>query len=165
MSEAINTTFGPNTANPIDSTTVDVTIPDSFKAQPVPFIAQLESLNIKIDSNAKVVINERTGTIVMGQDVRLSTVAVSHGNLSITIKEAADVVQPNPLAPGETVVIPQSTVTITEDDGELMVVKEGVSISAVADALNALGATPRDLIAIFQAIKAAGAMQGELVVL
>jgi flagellar P-ring protein precursor FlgI len=165
MSEAINATFGPNTATTLDATTVDITIPDTFTAQPVPFIAQIESLEIKVDTNAKVVINERTGTIVMGQDVRLSTVAVSHGNLSITIKESADVIQPNPLAPGETVVIPQSTVSITEDDGELMVVKEGVSISAVADALNALGATPRDLIAIFQAIKAAGAMQGELVVL
>lgn len=165
MSDAINATFGAGTASPIDSTTVNVTIPDKHKNQPVPFIAQLEALNIKMDTNAKVVINERTGTIVMGQDVRLSTVAVSHGNLSIVIKEEADVVQPNPLSPGETVVIPKSTVEVTEDEGEIMVVKEGVSISAVADALNAIGATPRDLIAIFQAIKAAGAMQGELVVL
>jgi flagellar P-ring protein precursor FlgI len=165
MSEAINSTFGAGTASPVDSTTVEVTIPDAFKAQPVPFIARLETLDIKTDTNARVVINERTGTIVMGQDVRLSTVAVSHGNLSIVIKEAADVIQPNPLAPGETVVIPQTTVEVTEDTSELMVVKEGVSISAVADALNAIGATPRDLIAIFQAIKAAGAMHGELVVL
>jgi flagellar P-ring protein precursor FlgI len=165
MSEAINASFGAGTAIPIDSTTVNVTIPDTYKAQPVPFIARLESLDIRVDTNAKVVINERTGTIVMGQDVRLSTVAVSHGNLSIVIKEAADVVQPNPLSPGETVVIPKTTVEISEDEGGLMVVKEGVSISAVADALNAIGATPRDLIAIFQAIKAAGAMQGELIVL
>lgn len=165
MSEAINATFGEGTAIPIDSTTVNVTIPDEYKAQPVPFIARLESLDITVDTNAKVVINERTGTIVMGQDVRLSTVAVSHGNLSIVIKEEADVFQPNPLASGETVIIPKSTVEITEDEGGLIVVKEGVSISAVADALNAIGATPRDLIAIFEAIKAAGAMHGELVVL
>ncbi|MBU0665468.1 MAG: flagellar basal body P-ring protein FlgI [Proteobacteria bacterium] len=165
MSDEINSTFGDGTANPIDSTTVKVTIPDKYKTEPVPFIARLESLDIKVDTNAKVVINERTGTIVMGQDVRLSTVAVSHGNLSIVIKESADVVQPNPLAPGETVVIPQTSVAITEEEGGLTVVKEGVSISAVADALNAIGATPRDLIAIFQAIKAAGAMQGELIVL
>ena len=165
MSDAINASFGEGTAVPIDSTTVNVTIPEANKEQPVPFIAKLEALDIKVDTNAKVVINERTGTIVMGQDVRLSTVAVSHGNLSIVIKESADVVQPNPLAPGETVIIPKSTVKITEDEGGLLVVKEGVSISAVADALNAIGATPRDLIAIFEAIKAAGAMQGELVVL
>jgi flagellar P-ring protein precursor FlgI len=165
MSEAINATFGAGTASPIDSTTVSVTVPDEFKTQPVPFIARLESLDIKIDTNAKVVINERTGTIVMGQDVRLSTVAVSHGNLSIVIKEDLEVFQPNPLAAGETVITPKTSIDITEDDGNLMVVKEGVSISAVADALNAIGATPRDLIAIFQAIKAAGAMQGELVVL
>lgn len=165
MSNAINAVFGKDTASPIDSTTVTVSVPDEFKEQPVDFIARLESLDLKVESTARVVINERTGTIVMGQDVRLSTVAVSHGNLSIVIKESADVIQPNPLAPGETVIVPKTTIEVTEDDGELMVVKEGVSISAVADALNAIGATPRDLIAIFQAIKAAGAMQGELVVL
>jgi len=165
MSNAINTAFGKETASPVDSTTVSVVIPDEFKDQPVTFISKLESLDLKVETSARVVINERTGTIVMGQDVRLSTVAVSHGNLSIVIKESADVIQPNPLAPGETVIVPKTTIEVTEDDGELMVVKEGVSISAVADALNAIGATPRDLIAIFQAIKAAGAMQGELVVL
>lgn len=165
MSEAINSTFGEGTASPVDSTTVNVIIPAAYQAEPVPFIARLESLNIQTDTNARVVINERTGTIVMGEDVRLSTVAVSHGNLSIIIKEAADVYQPGPLAAGETIVIPQTTIEITEDKSEIMVVKEGVSISEVANALNAIGATPRDLIAIFQAIKAAGAMHGELVVL
>lgn len=165
MSNAINAAFGNGTAIPVDSTTVSVIIPESFREQPVSFIARLESLELKVDNRARVVINERTGTIVMGQDVRLSTVAVSHGNLSIVIRESVDVVQPNPLAPGETVITPKTSIEITEDAGELMVVKEGVSISDVADALNAIGATPRDLIAIFQAIKAAGAMQGELVVL
>jgi flagellar P-ring protein FlgI len=165
MSDAINTTFGKETATPIDSTTVNVTIPDEYKTQLIPFIARIEALEIKVDTSAKVVVNERTGTIVMGQDVRLSTVAVSHGNLSIVIKESADVFQPNPLAPGQTVIVPKTAVKVNEDEGGLLVVKEGVSISAVADALNAIGATPRDLIAIFEAIKAAGAMQGELVVL
>jgi flagellar P-ring protein precursor FlgI len=165
MSNAINTAFGNNIATPVDSVTVNVVVPEEFKNEPVSFIAKLEALDIKVESSARVVINERTGTIVMGQDVRLSTVAVSHGNLSIVIKESVDVVQPNPLAPGQTVITPKTTVEVTEDDGELMVVKEGVNISTVADALNAIGATPRDLIAIFQAIKAAGAMQGELVVL
>ena len=119
-------------------------------------------MRIDTDSNAKVVVNERTGTIVMGQDVRLSTVAVSHGNLSLIIKETVDVTQPNPLAFGQTVAAPETQIDIIEDDGQLMVVEEGVSIGAVADALNAIGATPRDLIAIFQAIKAAGALEAEL---
>lgn len=165
MSAAINKAFGEGTASPVDSTTVSVHLPDDQKTEPVSFIARLESLDIDVDINARVVINERTGTIVMGQDVRLSTIAISHGNLSIVIREEADVVQPNPLAAGETVITPRTTVDIAEDDGQLMVVKAGVNISDVADALNALGATPRDLIAIFQAIKAAGAMQGDLVVL
>lgn len=165
MSEAINKTFGAGTATPVDSTTVSVNIPEDSKTNLVSFISQLESLPLDVDTNARVVINERTGTIVMGQNVRLSTVAVSHGNLSIVIHERSDVVQPNPLAPGQTVITPRTNVSVVEDPGELIVVKEGVNISDVADALNALGATPRDLIAIFQAIKAAGAMQGELVVL
>jgi flagellar P-ring protein precursor FlgI len=165
MSSAINSTFGKGTAIPIDSTTVNVIVPDEFKEQPVTFISRIESLELKVENSARVVINERTGTIVMGQDVRLSTVAVSHGNLSIVIKESANVFQPNPLSPGQTVVVPQTTLLVTEDQGEIIVVKEGVDISAVADALNAIGASPRDLIAIFQAIKAAGAMHGELVVL
>ncbi|MBU0943441.1 MAG: flagellar basal body P-ring protein FlgI [Proteobacteria bacterium] len=165
MSNSINEIYGENTAFPVDSATIKVTIPENFLDDTVRFVASIEGIKVKIDSNARVVVNERTGTIVMGQDVRLSTVAVSHGNLSLVIKESFEVSQPNPLAPGQTVVTPQTTIDVIEDDGEIMVVKEGVSIGEVADALNAIGATPRDLIAIFQAIKAAGAMQGEFIVL
>ena len=165
MTNAINEKYGPETAFPIDATTVKVVIPDPFLENKVGFIASIERLNIETDTNARVVVNERTGTIVMGQDVRLSTVAVSHGNLSLIIKENLDVSQPNPLAGGQTVAAPNTQIDVIEDDGQLMIVKEGISISAVADALNAIGATPRDLIAIFQAIKVAGAMQGELIIL
>lgn len=165
MSNKINETYGVGTAFPIDSATVQVAIPASFLENKVQFVAAIEGMRIDTDTNARVVVNERTGTIVMGQDVRLSTVAVSHGNLSLIIKESEVVSQPNPLAQGQTVTTPQTQIDIIEDDGQLMVVEEGVSISAVADALNAIGATPRDLIAIFQAIKVAGAMQGELIVL
>ena len=165
MSNKINAKYGADTAFPIDSATVKVIIPEDFLNNKVKFVASIESMRIDTDSNARVVVNERTGTIVMGQDVRLSTVAVSHGNLSLIIKESADVTQPNPLAFGQTMVTPETQVDIIEDDGQLMVVEEGVSIGAVADALNAIGATPRDLIAIFQAIKVAGAMHGELIVL
>ena len=156
---------GAGTAYPIDSATVEVIIPEPFIENKVQFVASIERLRIDTDANARVVVNERTGTIVMGKNVRLSTVAVSHGNLSLIIKESLDVTQPNPLAFGRTVAAPQTEIDIIEDDGQLMVVEEGVSIGAVADALNAIGATPRDLIAIFQAIKVAGAMHGELIVL
>ncbi|MBU1231591.1 MAG: flagellar basal body P-ring protein FlgI [Proteobacteria bacterium] len=165
MSTAINQIYGEGTAFPVDSATVNVTIPEKFIDNTVDFIASIEGTKVQTDANARVVVNERTGTIVMGQDVRLSTVAVSHGNLSLVIRESAEVSQPNPLAQGQTVVTPETTIDIIEDEGEIMVVEEGVSIGEVADALNAIGATPRDLIAIFQAIKAAGAMQGEFIVL
>jgi len=165
MSNRINEKFGAGTAFPIDSATIKIIIPEALLANKVQFVASIEGLRIDTDTNAKVVVNERTGTIVMGQDVRLSTVAVSHGNLSLIIKESLEVSQPNPLALGRTVAAPDTEIDVIEDDGQLMVVEEGVSIGAVADALNAIGATPRDLIAIFQAIKVAGAMHGELIVL
>ncbi len=165
MSNKINEKYGAGTAFPIDSATVKIVIPEEFINNKVQFVASIEGMRVDTDTNARVVVNERTGTIVMGEDVRLSTVAVSHGNLSLVIKEQTDVTQPNPLAQGQTVAAPQTQVDVIEEDGQLMVVKEGVSIGAVADALNAIGATPRDLIAIFQAIKVAGAMQGELIVL
>ncbi len=165
MSNAINEKYGVGTAFPVDSTTVEIMVPEPFLNNKVQFVTSIETMRIETDTNAKVVVNERTGTIVMGQDVRLSTVAVSHGNLSLVIRETEIVSQPNPLALGRTIAVPETEVDIIEEDGQLMVVEEGVSIGAVADALNAIGATPRDLIAIFQAIKVAGAMHGELIVL
>jgi flagellar P-ring protein FlgI len=169
MTKAINAAFGPNTAFPTDSGTVTVTVPESYKANIVDFVSGVESLAIETDSVARVVVDERTGTIVMGKDVRLSTVAVSHGNLSLIVKETpAMVIQPNPLEGGQPVVVPpQTNVTALEDGGQLAVLNmsKGVTIDDIAKALNSMGATPRDLIAIFQAIKASGAMQGELVVL
>ncbi len=167
MAQTINAQFGDKTAFPSDSGTVTITIPPDSKNDIVNFIASIEGLNVEADSSAKVVVNERTGTIVMGKDVKLSTVAVSHGNLSLIIRESAEVVQPNPLAEGETVVVPQTQMTVQEDEGQLHVLnmEKGVSIGEIANALNAIGATPRDLIAIFQAIKASGSMHGELIVL
>lgn len=167
MAEAINAVYGQKTAFPTDSATVTVTIPKAFQDNRVEFISAVEGLSVDADATARVVVNERTGTIVMGKDVKLSTVAVSHGNLNLVIQEETNVVQPNPLAAGETVIAPQTNVAVVEDEGELMVLdlKKGVSIGEIASALNAIGATPRDLIAIFQAIKAAGSMHGELIIL
>jgi len=167
MAQVINANFGPETAFPLDSGAVRINIPEQLRNNTVEFIASVESLDVEADSRAKVVVNERTGTIVMGKEVKLSTVAVSHGNLSLIIKEYTDVVQPNPLAEGQTVAVPNTNISISEEPGQLVVLdmKEGVTIGEIATALNAIGATPRDLIAIFQAIKASGSMNGELVIL
>jgi len=167
MAKTINIRTGETIASPTDSATVTITIPKDKKDDIVNFIASIEGFDVIADTSAKVVVNERTGTIVMGKDVKLSTVAVSHGNLSLIIRESADVIQPNPLAEGETVVVPKTEMAVIEDEGQLVVLNlpKGVSIGEIANALNAIGATPRDLIAIFQAIKASGSMHGELIVL
>ncbi len=167
MAESINRKFGSGTAFPDSPGTVDVTIPAKYQKDLIDFVAAVEVLNVDADTTAKVVVNERTGTIVMGKDIRLSTVAVSHGNLSLIINDNSNVSQPNPLANGSTVVTPQTNMSVVEEDGQLVVLnmKKGVSIGDIANALNAIGATPRDLIAIFQAIKASGSLYGELIVL
>lgn len=165
MSEAVNRHFGDSLARSLDAGQVQVRIPGRFKDHVVDFVAEVERLNVVPDALARVVVNERTGTIVMGEGVRISTVAVSHGNLSLVIDEKTNVSQPNPLAQGETVASPETEISVAEDQGELVVLEQGVSISEVASALNAIGATPRDLIAIFQAIKASGALYADLVVL
>ena len=141
-------------------------IPAEYANRTVEFVASLETLEVKPDIPAKVVLNERTGTIVMGDNVRISTVAVSHGNLSLVIKETPQVSQPAPLSKtGETVVVPRTEMKVSEESRRLMVVPEGASIGDVIRALNLLGVTPRDLIGILQAIKAAGALQAELTII
>lgn len=165
FSAVVNEHFGAATAMPQDGSSIKINIPAAFQADKVMFIAALEGLELQPDAQARIVMNERTGTIVVGADVRISTIAVSQGNLSLVIKESAEVSQPNPLAKGETVVVPKTSIKVTEDKSELVVLPNGVTIGEVSRALNAIGATPRDLIAIFQAIKAAGALHAELVVL
>jgi len=165
MTEAINQQFGPNTAHSPDSGTVKVLMPLDYRGNVVGFVADLENIDIEASTPARIVVNERTGTIVMGQDVRIATVAVSHGNLNLIISETMEVSQPNPLAAGDTIVTPDTNIDVVEDEGSLVVLEMGVSIGEIARALNAIGATPRDLIAIFQAIKAAGALHAELLII
>lgn len=165
MNVVVNDRFGSGTAEPMDGGSLRIAIPADFQSDRISFIAALEGLELQPDSLARVVMNEKTGTIVMGEEVRISTIAVSQGNLSLIISESAVVSQPNLLAGGETVVVPETTIKVKEDKSELVVLPRGVSIGEVSRALNAIGATPRDLIAIFQAIKAAGALHAELVVL
>jgi flagellar P-ring protein precursor FlgI len=165
MVDAINSHFGSGTARPLDSRSIQVKKPAGFQGNLISFIADLESIEVEPDQPARIVVNERTGTIVMGQDVRIATVAVSHGNLNLVVTETTEVTQPNPLAGGETVAAPATSIQAMEDAGNLVVMPMGVNLGEIARALNAIGATPRDLIAIFQAIKAAGALHGELVIL
>ena len=170
VAEAIDAEYGVGTAFPGDSGSVKVTIPAALRGNIVEFVASIENLDVEADTSAKVVVNERTGTIVMGKDVKLSTVAVSHGNLNLVIREDKAVLQPEAFSQGQTAIAPSTDVTVNEEAGELMLLdmkegQKGVSIGEIANALNAIGATPRDLIAIFQAIKAAGSMHGELIIL
>ncbi len=163
VAHAINRAFYDQIAYTRNSGTVEVKVPDRFRGNTVALVARLEILSVKPDAISKVVINERTGTVIMGENVRISTIAIAHGNLSIEIKENSNVSQPLPFSRGgQTVVTPESQVLVQEGNKPLFVVEHGVSIGEVVKALNALGVSPRDLIAIFQALQAAGALQAEL---
>lgn len=161
--DAINAALGANLARTPDPGTVEVRVPDNLRADPVRFVTRIEGISVTPDTAARVVINERTGTVVVGENVRISTVAVAHGNLSIQIRETAAVSQPPPFSEtGVTVVVPETEIGIQEEDDRLVLLESAATIGEVVRALNALGVTPRDLIAIFQAIKAAGALQADL---
>ena len=163
LAEAVNGTLGSGLARAEDAATVRVRIrPDQ---DPMDLIAKLEHLKVEPDRVAKVVINERTGTVIMGSQVRVSTVAISHGSLTVQIKSEFQVSQPPALSGGKTAVVPKTDVTVQEEKRALSVVEEGASIGDLVQALNAVGVTSRDLIAILQAIKQAGALQAELEIL
>ncbi len=163
VSQAINFAFYEPLARTLDAGTIEVTVPDKYKGNTVQMVTMIEKLGVTPDSVSKVVINERTGTVIMGENVRISTIAIAHGNLSIEIKEDQRVSQPLPFSRGgDTVVVPESEVLVEEGNNPIFVVDSGVSIGEVVKALNALGVSPRDLIAIFQALKAAGALQADL---
>ncbi len=128
-------------------------------------MTEIEQLQVEPDEEAKIVIDERSGVIVIGRDVRVSTVAVAEGNLTVTISESPQVSQPAPLSRGRTVVVPRTQVGVQEEGKGLALVHEGVSLQQIVDGLNALGIGPRDLITILQAIKAAGAIQADIEVM
>ncbi|MBN2333733.1 MAG: flagellar basal body P-ring protein FlgI [Deltaproteobacteria bacterium] len=162
VSRAINDTFGTELAVPIDAATVEMEPPSREKRAVVPFLAALENLQIVPDSRAKVVFDERTGTVVMGRDVMIDTVAIAHGDLSVQIAPTPQVSQPEPFSGGQTVVTAATEITVTEEDTRLMVLPKTVQIDELVRALNAVGVTPRDLMSILQAIKAAGALHADL---
>lgn len=179
--QAINLRIGESIATPIDPGTLSLDIPEKFQDKVVKLIAQIGDIEVVPDSVAKVIVNEKTGTVVVGENVRIQKVAVAHGNLSIQIKETKQVSQPLPFSPsgrgagttqmnggtivapgGSTVITPDSDVGVAEEDNRLVLIPEGRTIGELVKALNAIGVTPRDLITILQAIKAAGALQGDL---
>jgi flagellar P-ring protein precursor FlgI len=163
VARAINIAFYDQIARSHDAGTIEVNVPGKYMGNVVALVTMIESLGVTPDTVSKVIINERTGTVIMGENVRISTVAIAHGNLSIEIKEDSNVSQPLPFSRrGETVVTPESQVQVQEGNNPIFLVNSGVSIAAVVKALNALGVSPRDLISIFQALKAAGALQAEL---
>ncbi|MBI1849935.1 MAG: flagellar basal body P-ring protein FlgI [Planctomycetes bacterium] len=165
VADAVNTKFR-GTAAAIDGGTIRIRVPDEFaKERSTDFIQQLLGLSVEPEEVARVVINDRTGTVVAGEHVVIDTVIITHGNLSFTVSESPIVSQPAPLSDGKTEVVPRTEVTANEEQKALVVVPGGVTVKEVAEALNALGVSPRDLSQIFQALKVAGALHAELVIM
>lgn len=161
----VNAALGGPFASARDAATVHLEVPPKYQGNMVPLMASLENLDISPDSKARVVVDEKTGTIVLGNDVRLSRVAVAHGNLQIVIAESQQVSQPGPFADNaETVVTPQTDIGVQEQNNRLMLM-EGATLQELVDGLNAIGASPRDLISIIRTLKAAGALYAELEVI
>jgi flagellar P-ring protein precursor FlgI len=161
VADAINQAFGEDIAKPRDRGSVSVRVPERYKGRVVELVSQIESLTVAVDATARVVVNERTGTVVMGADVKISPVAIAYGALSIEVQRTTDVSQPGPLSGGKTVKSNNANLVVKEGDGELVMV-EGISIGELVKALNKIGVKPRDLIQILMAIKSAGALQAEL---
>jgi flagellar P-ring protein precursor FlgI len=164
--EAIDGVFGKGSATAVNSGLVRASIPVTFRGRVVEYIATIEGLDVNVDLPAKVVVNERTGTVVLGEHVRISTCAISHGNLTISVKNTLNVSQPSaPLigsAAGQTTVTEDVQTEAKEQESRLVVVDETVTLGEVVRALNAVGVTPRDLVAILSALRAAGALQANL---
>ncbi len=162
---AINEDIGSRIARMVDSGTVQLDLASFGVSSPARLIAQIENIEVQTSTRARVVVDQRSGTIILGQDVRISRVAVTQGNLTLRVEEAPLVVQPNPFAEGETVVIPRTNAEIEEDPGNgLAIVETSVSLPEVVAGLNALGVSAHDMIDILKSIKAAGALHAEFIV-
>lgn len=165
IENAINNEFGRPVAQMMDSGTVQVDIPQTRMVSVAHALGRIENISVEPERKARVVVDQRSGTIVMGSDVRISRVAVSQGNLTLRVQEAPIAVQPNPFAEGETVVVPRTNAAIEEENGiGLAEVPDGSSLSEVIAGLNALGVSPRNMIDILKSIKAAGALHAEFLV-
>jgi flagellar P-ring protein precursor FlgI len=144
---------------------VTVRVPPAYATRPVEFIAELQELTVDPQRSSRIVVNERTGTIVMGKDVHVSPVAIMHGNLTVEVQTTYDVSQPAPFSNGQTAVIPQTQVKATEDKAKNLILKEGATVEDLVHGLTSIGSTPRDIIAILQDLRAAGALDADLEVI
>ena len=163
VADAVNKYIKAPVADAVDSATVRLQLPTEKQGDVVGFMTELEQLPVQPDSIARVVIDEQSGVIVMGENVRINTVAIAQGNLTIRISETPQVSQPGPLSQGTTAVVPRSDINVEEGkDNKLALLKTGVSLQDLVQSLNALGIGPRDMISILQSIKAAGALQADL---
>jgi flagellar P-ring protein FlgI len=163
ISDAINGALGRGASHPVDATTVAVAMRGNTSTEAVELATQIERLEVNPDNPARVVMNERTGTVIIGEDVRILPVAIAHGSLQVTVKTDLGVSQPAPFSEGQTVVVPDSTIKVEEGNkNNLAILRAGVNLRDLVGGLNALGVTPQDLIAILQAIKAAGALEANL---
>lgn len=165
LAQVVNQVYEDDIAWARDQGTVEIEIPPHYLRNVVGFIAELEELPIRPDVNARVVINERTGTVVMGSSVRVATVAVAHGNLKVQVQSNVFVSQPPAFSGGDTVVGRELSLDVEEEPSQFTVLGGSTNVQDLVDALNAVGATPRDIIAILQAVKAAGALFGELIII
>ena len=162
LASVVNALLGPDTARAMDSGTVVVKVPDQYLGRQAELVAAVEALDVPLDHVNRVIVNERTGTVVMGADIPLSPMAVAHGGLSIEVARQTQVSQPSMLAGGETTAVSNTQVRVREDEGKVTLVK-GATVGDVVGALNAMGVTPRDLIVILQAMQQAGGLQAEIV--
>lgn len=162
---AVNKKFGGTVANAENSALVSINMPASYNGRSSEFVAALETLTVDADRPSKVVINERTGTIALGKEVRIAPVSIMHGTLTVEVQTTFDVSQPAPMSQGTTQVIPQQTVAAKEEKARNVVLKEGATVEELVRALMAIGSTPRDVIAILQNLHAAGALEAEIEVI
>jgi flagellar P-ring protein precursor FlgI len=167
IAKAINAYLGGASAQAVDPSNVDINVPTNYPGGPMALLNDIEQVKVDPDQPAKVIIDENSGVIVMGADVRVSTVAIAQGNLTIKVTETPQVSQPSPFSStGTTTTVPRTNIQIDDSKGNRMtVLHDGVSLQHLVDGLNALGVGPRDVISILQAIKAAGALQADIQVM
>jgi flagellar P-ring protein precursor FlgI len=164
IAAAVNKQFG-DIAHADNSALVTVSVPEAFRKEPTGFVAELEKLTVDTDREGKIVVNERTGTIIMGKQVHVAPVAIMQGNLTVEIQTTLDVSQPNALSGGTTQVTPQVNTSVKQDAARNLVLRDGATVEELVQALTSIGSTPRDIISILQNLKSAGALEAELEVI
>ncbi|MBU8922185.1 MAG: flagellar basal body P-ring protein FlgI [Bacteroidales bacterium] len=165
IANQINFTYRMKLAEALNSRAVEIRVPPMYEKNPVAFIADIGRMEVQLDNPARVVINERTGTVVIGGDVSIEEVAIAHGNLQVEIRASYGVSQPMAFGEGESIIVPEIETRVEDKEARLFAIRDSNTVTDIAAALNELGITPRDMVAIFQALKRAGALKAELVIM